>query len=115
GDGGAASLMRQISSRRPVFQKASWNFVEREVALDRYSALDPITNHEAADIRISNPSTPLTTGDAFRMSEMMSSRASPAPACRMSGNIGRDLLGGVRAAPRRRGCRPQFDTIGAHS
>jgi hypothetical protein len=31
----------------------------------------------------------LTTGEAFKMSEMISSRASPAPACRMSGNIRR--------------------------
>ena len=41
-------------------------------------------------MRISSPSTPLTTGDAFRISEMMSSRAS-APACRRSGVIGPSL------------------------
>ncbi len=54
--------MRQISSSRPVFQNASWNFAERDAAFDRYSVFDPMTNHEAADIRMSRPSTPLTTG-----------------------------------------------------
>src|SRR4029077_14146761 len=87
GDGGDASEMRQISSRRPVFQNTSWNLAEREAALARKIVFDPITNQEATDIRISNPSTPLTTGEAPRIRDMMSRRASPAPDCKSSGSI----------------------------
>src|SRR6187399_2568151 len=53
-------------------------------------AFEPMTYQEAMDIRISSPSTPLTTGDALRTSCRISSRASPAPACRMRGIIGRE-------------------------
>src|SRR3569832_2300313 len=48
--------------------------------------LDPITNHDATDIPISNPITPFTTGEAFRMRAMMS-RRSPPPACSNSGSV----------------------------
>ena len=74
--------MRQISSSRPVFQKLSWNLVERDAAFDRYRDFDPMTNHDATDIRISSARTPFTTGEALSSSEMMSSGASPAPACK---------------------------------
>src|SRR6266850_103355 len=57
-----------------------------------------MTNQEATDIRMSSPSTPLTTGEAFRTSCRMSSRASAAPACKMRGNIGWEPPCRVRAA-----------------
>src|SRR3569623_1901048 len=47
---------------------------------------EPITNHDATDIPMSNPFTPFTTGEAFRMRAMIS-RRSPPPACSNSGSV----------------------------
>src|SRR5206468_2741529 len=104
GEGGLDSLIRQISSRRPVFQKLSWNFVDRDAALDRYSVFDPITNHDAIDIKMRSPRTPFTTGEALSIRLTMSSDCSP-PACRRSGVI--------RQSPPCVGS--QFDTTRSHS
>ena len=53
---------------------------------DRSRAADFLAK---TDIKMSSPRTPFTTGEALSSSEMMSSGASPAPACRMRGIIGR--------------------------